>query len=1210
MQSHLLRTLLASVFFIGIVVAGGGQETRQPDPERSKKIAEIERQLLELQNQLKAIKEPGQIQLTGGVQTLDEGALPPTWSKLFAWRSIGPANMGGRITSLAVYEADPCCYWVATASGGLIKTINNGSTFEHQFDKEATVSIGAVAVAPSNKDIVWVGAGEANPRNSVSYGDGVYKSTDGGKTWKNMGLKKSYQIGKIVIHPKNPDIVYVGALGRLYGPGGERGLFKTSDGGKTWEQVIKVDNVTGVLDIIMHPTNPETLIAATWERQRDEFDSFLGDAKKPEATDVYGPSKLHAAGTQIYKTTDGGKNWKVLSEGLPKAKMGRIGLDWYRKDPKVVFAIIDTEKAGTGLPPTQAYLGIVTGSAPEGLKIIDVTADSPAQKTGLLKDDLITSIDGKNLKQTQQLLALLQPHKPGDKVKVALTRLVNNQSEDKTIEITLGTRPAADAPPGAPRVSLGIEFDVSDDGITVEEVTAKGAAEQAGLKAGDVITAIDGVKIDASSRFAIFKMLQGKEPGDTVKVAYLRDQQKKETELKLEPRTTGTPGRPYGGRLAGQSANVQDQQGPDGINTGGIYKSTDAGETWTRINSLNDRPFYFSVVRVDPSDEKIIYSLGVNLWRSTDGGKTFSSEGINTGLHSDQHDLWIDPKDGRHIIVGTDGGFYVSYDRAAHWEHLNHFALGQFYHVAVDSRRPYCAYGGLQDNGSWGIPAQTMRPSGPSNRDALYVNCGDGFVCRVDPHNPDLVYAESQDGNLMRRNLKSGGSKSLRPKSQPGAGKYRWNWNTPFILSEHNPSIYYCAAQYVFRSVKQGEDAKIISPEITRTKRGSATALAESPKNPDVLYVGTDDGAVWITRDGGRGWKNLSDNFKSAGLPGPRWVSTIECSRDKPGRCYVVFDAHRSDDDEPYVFVTEDFGENWKSLRANLPTGSSRCLREDIINPNLLYLGTEFAAWASINRGQSWFKINGSSLPTVAVHEFAQPTTAPEIVAATHGRSLWVMDVTSLRQTKQEYVKEKTHLFAPATVTNWRLDTTREGMFKTGTRNFAGQNPPRNAVFDFALAKKAESLELKVVDISGKTVRTLNVAKETDAGVHRVGWDEPGAGGKKGFGGKGGGGKGGGAFAGGGKGGGGFKGKGGKGQPQDPTQAAQTPKGGFGFGIGPALKPGVYRVVLVADGEEYSQTLVIEPDPTQRGAEIIADEAEEELQWRKLLRPTPPVFDP
>lgn len=1177
-----LRALIVCSLFTSLAWLVAAQESAPVDSERAKKIAEIERQIQELQNQLKALKEPSPLKLTGATESLSD-PLPASWSKLFKWRSIGPANMAGRITGIAVFEADPTCYYVATASGGLLKTINNGSTFEHQFDKETTVSIGAVAVAQTDRNLVWVGAGEANPRNSVSYGDGVYKSTDGGKTWKNMGLKKSFQIGKIVIHPKDPNIVYVGALGRLYGASEERGLYKTVDGGKNWQRVLQVDNVTGVLEIVIHPQNPETLIAATWERQRDEFDSFLGDAKKPAAVDVYAPAKVHAQGTNLYKSTDGGKTWNVLKKGLPDAKMGRIGLDWHRKNPNLVFAVIDTEKAGTGLPPSQAYLGIATAPVKDGLRITDVTADGPAAKAGVKKDDLLLSIDGKNLTQTQQLISILQPHKPGDKVKLQVKRTVDKQDEEKTIEVTLGTRPGAEVPPGAPRVGLGVEIEVSPDGIIIDTVTEKSAAEKAGLKSGDVITALDGVKVETASPFAFLKMLVGKSPGDVVKVTYQRGKEKKDVDVTLDPRTTGAPGRPYGGRLAGQAANVQDQQGPDGVNTGGIYQSTDAGESWTRVNSLNERPFYFSVVRVDPTDEKIIYHLGVNLWRSTDGGKTFKADGINTGVHSDGHDLWINPKDGRHLILGTDGGHYVSYDRAANWEHLNHFALGQFYHVAVDNRRPYRAFGGLQDNGTWGIPSQTLRPSGPSNPDALFIMGGDGFMVRVDSSDPDIVYATSQDGNLARRNLKTGISKSVRPKLQPGAAKYRWNWNTPFILSEHNPSIYYCAAQYVFRSVKQGEDAKIISSEITRTKRGSATALAESPKNPDVLWVGSDDGAVHVTKDGGLTWNNVTDKFKAAGLPGPRWVATIEASRVNAGRCYVVFDAHRTDDDEPYVFVTEDFGQTWKSLRGNLPTGSTRCLREDIVNPNVLYLGTEFYAWASIDRGQSWFKINGGSLPTVAIHEFAQPTTAPELVAATHGRSLWVLDVTTLRQLKLELVKDKTHLFAPATVTTWRLDTTREGMFRTGTRVFAGQNPPRTPVFDFVLGKKAETIELKVVDISGKAVRTLNTAKTVEPGLHRIGWDQVAEPAKK-LGSKG-------AIGGAGKG----KGQPGQGQPP--------------FAVGP-LRPGVYRVVLAVDGQEYSQTLVIEPDPNQRGGEIITDEVEEELEFRKKLKEAAPVVGP
>ncbi|MCI0684045.1 MAG: PDZ domain-containing protein [Gemmataceae bacterium] len=1197
MKHHpILRVFLAFTLLAGVAVFSAGQDSAQPDAARVKQIAELERQIQDLQAKLKALKEPGALQLTGGIKSLSDESLPANWSKLLAWRCIGPANMGGRITGLAVFEADPSCYYVATASGGLLKTVNNGSTFEHQFDKEATVSIGAVAVAQTNRDLVWIGTGEANPRNSVSYGDGVYKSIDGGKTWKNMGLKRSFQIGKIIIHPKDPNIVYVGALGRLYGPNQERGLYKTTDGGKSWQRVLHVDNVTGVLDLVMHPQNPEVLIAATWERERDEFDSFRGNAKQPPAADVYAPAKVHAPGTQIYKSLDGGKTWKVLTQGLPKAKMGRIGLDWHRQNPNLVFAVIDTEKAGTGLPPSQAFVGLSTETAKGGLRVIEPVAGGPAAKAGVKKGEIVLSLDAKELRTPGQLVAALQPRKPGDTVKL---RVSDDKGQEREIDVTLGTRPAPALPPGAPRVSLGADVEeAEDEGIVVTEITAKGAAEKAGLQVGDVILEVEGTKLTGNPRLQIIKLMVGKNPGDKLKITYRRGGERKDVEVTLEPRTTGTPDRPYGGRLAGQAANVQDQQGPDGVNTGGIYKSTDGGESWTRVNSLNERPFYFSVVRVDPTDEKIVYHLGVNFWRSTDGGKTFKTDGINKGIHADHHDLWINPRDGRHMIIGTDGGFYVTYDRAANWEHFNHFALGQYYHVAVDNRRPYRVYGGLQDNGSWGIPSHTLRPSGPTNPDALFINGGDGFVCRVDPFDPDLIYAESQDGNLMRRHLTQGGAKSIRPKLQPGATKYRFNWNTPFILSAHNPHLYYCAGNYVFRSFKQGENSRIISPEITRTKRGSATALAESPKNPEVLWVGADDGAVWLTRDGGKTWANLTDKFSAAGLPGPRWVSTIEASHANAGRCYVVFDAHRSDDDEPYVFATEDYGQTWRSLRGNLPSGTSRVLREDIVNPNVLYLGTEFAAWASINRGQSWFKINGESLPTVAVHEFAQPTTAPELVAGTHGRSIWVLDVSTLRQAKPEYAKDKTHLFAPARVTRWRLDTTREGMFRTGTRVFQGQNPSRNAYVDFVLGNKTEQLELKVVDIQGKTVRTLDVKKAVEPGFHRIAWDlssEPQKGGK---------GKG--LFTGKGKGGGGAAGKG---AVAKGAKGGKGGKGPFGGG-GPPVKNGVYRLILVADGQEHSQTLVIEPDPNQRGAEIIVDEPAEELEMRRLLKLPIPAVGP
>jgi hypothetical protein len=407
---------------------------------------------------------------------------------------------------------------------------------------------------------------------------------------------------------------------------------------------------------------------------------------------------------------------------------------------------------------------------------------------------------------------------------------------------------------------------------------------------------------------------------------------------------------------------------------------------------------------------------------------------------------------------------------------------------------------------------------------------------------------------------------------QPGSGKYRFNWNTPFILSQHNAHVFYAGGNYVFRSVKQGDDLKIISPEITRTPHGSATALAESPKNPDVLWAGTDDGALWLTKDGGKNWTELRDHLKVAGLPGPRWVASIEASRAVTGRCYVVFDAHRSNDDEPYVFVTDDFGLSWKSLRANLPTGPTRVLREDRVNPDLLYLGTEFVVYASLDRGSSWIKLNGPTLPTVAVHEIAQPTTASEIVLATHGRSFWVLDVTTLRQLKPK--QETNELFTPATVVRWQLDFTHEGMFKTGTRQFVGQNPSRQATLDFFLAQKADKLSLKILDPLGSTVRELDMAKEHDAGFHRVSWDlvSGTAPAKK------------------------------KSMEESPMEKkAKQGKGKKGAAGavpgGQAAKPGTYVVVLDADGDVHRRLLSIEADPRTKTAGTLVNEAEELRRW-------------
>jgi photosystem II stability/assembly factor-like uncharacterized protein len=1177
------------------------------DKSREQQLADLEKQIQALTKKVEELrKTPGTVPAT-----VADGTIPSDWIKALTWRSIGPANMAGRITAISVFEADPTTYWIATASGGLLKTVNNGITFDHQFDHEATVSIGDVCVAPSDRNIVWLGTGEGNPRNSVSYGDGVYKSTDGGKTWKNMGLPKTFQIGRIRVHPKNPDIVYVGALGRLYGPNEERGLFKTTDGGKTWQKILYIDDKTGIIDLALHPTDPETFVVATWDRLRDEFDDFLGEPPPPDGIEAYDPIRKYSKTSGIFKTTDGGKTFHRLTQGLPTCALGRIGLDYSRKNPNNVFAIIDSEKIGTGLPPVDVELGVqIEPAAPGkaegkaapggreaappptheegGLKLTTVAPNSAAARAGLKAGDVLLSLDGKPTASSSALIDLLRPHKVGDKVKVAYQR----GSEKKEVEVALsGRRPAGG---GMRMLNPGFAAEDAEGGVLVTDIDEQGPAAKAGLKIDDLVTAIDGKPIE---RFfpTLGTIARTHKADDKITLSVVRGNQKQEIAVPLVMggferirgrRPKGHTPRPNGGGLGSQRENVQDQQGPDGFQTGGVYQSTDGGETWTRVNSLNPRPMYFSEIRVDPTDEKILYVLGVSLYRSKDGGKTFHDEG-NRGLHSDQHALWIDPKDGRHLIIGCDGGFYQTYDRAEHWDHLNYLALGQFYHVDVDPRPIYRALGGLQDNGSWCGPTRTLHATGPVNEEWLLIGGGDGFVCRVDPRDPELVYCESQGGRITRRHLKTGERATIRPLRVPGKAAYRFNWNTPFILSSHNPSIFYCGAQYVFRSVERGDHLRIISPEITRTKKGSATALAESPRNAEVLYAGTDDGALWITRDGGGKWTEISGNL---GLPGPRWVASIEPSRAVDGRAYVVFDAHRSNDDEPYVYVTEDYGQTWKSLRGNLPSGSTRVCREDLHNSNLLYLGTEFGVWVSANRGTSWTKLN-NNLPTVAAHELAQHPITGEMVAATHGRSLWILDVNPLRQMTADTLKANAHLYQPNTVVRWRVEQGRDGWFSESERKFVGQNPLPGAQIYYSLAQKPKTISLKVLDHTGKVISELNARSEP--GLHRVAWNlTPGGRGRAG-------GRRGGPPAAATIGGRGPAGA----APAPPTRgraaeergeqepAAEVPA--F-FGGGPQqIKPGLYKVVLTVDGKELTQWIRVEPDPAEATTIIATDGGDE-----------------
>ncbi len=797
--------------------------------------------------------------------------------------------MSGRITDVAVVESKPSTMYVASASGGLWKTVNNGITWTPVFDREATVSLGDVTVAPSNPDVVWIGTGEANARNSVSWGDGVYKSADAGKTWKNMGLRDTRHIGRIIIHPKNPDIVYVAALGHIWGPNQERGVFKTSDGGKTWQHVLFINEHTGCIDLALDANEPATLYAAAYQVRRD---SFSGG----------NPAVMFGPGSGLYRTEDGGKTWVRMTNGLPDRPLGRCGFDIYRKDPRIVYAVIQTDK--TDLRETR-------GQHP---------------KTG-------------------------------------------NRAE-----------------------------------------------------------------------------------------------------------------------------------------TGGIFRSEDKGKTWTKVNDLCPRPFYYGQIRVDPNDDKRVYVLGVSFFVSSDGGKTFRNDGAR-GQHADYHALWINPRDSDHLVLGGDAGVYFSYDRTANWEHLLNLPVSQFYEVGVDMRRPYRVYGGLQDNGSWGGPSATRNPEGITITDWSQVMAFDGFYCQIDPTDADIGYAEGKYGNLRRFNLPTGTRREIRPRladgkppartegnirppAADGAPALRYNWNSPLLLSPHNPRTLYYGGNHLFRSVDRGDHWEIVSPDLTRGKPGPSrstghtiTTIAESPLKPGLIYVGTDDGRIHVSRNGGAQWTEVSEHVPGVGPN--RWINRLECSHFAEGTAYLAIDRHRNDDLFPYLFVTTDYGATWYSISSNLPPdGPLHVVRQDLRNKDLLFAGTEFGLFVSLDGGNQWHRL-GNGLPTVAVHDLAIHPRDRELVIGTHGRGIYIMDIAPLEELTQKVLAADCQLFEVRPALEFRLQGPRS---LRGGKLFTAANPPYGAmVYYYFKTAPSEPVHIAISDPFGNAITEFKAAKE--AGLHRIRWD-------------------------------------------------------------------------------------------------------------------------
>jgi len=764
------------------------------------------------------------------------------------WREVGPALTSGRISDLAVNPDNPFEYYVAVASGGVWKTSNWGVDYTPIFDSQSSYSIGCVTIDPNNSNVIWVGTGENNNQRSVAYGDGVYKSVDGGKSWKNMGLKNSEHIGNIIVHPENSDVVYVSAYGPLWSKGGDRGIYKSEDGGVSWDKILFIDEHTGFNEIHMDPRNPEVLYAASHQRRRHVY-TYVGG----------GP------GSGLHKSTDGGKTWKKINKGLPGVEIGRIGMDISDANPEIIYAIVEA-------------------------------------------------------------------------------------SERK----------------------------------------------------------------------------------------------------------------------------------------GGFYKSTNRGETWVKQSGKVTSGNYYQEIFADPVDQDVVYIMDTWMSVTHDGGKSFKNVGEDY-KHVDNHAMWINPNNNSHWLVGCDGGIYETFDSGKKWDFKKNLPVTQFYKVAVDNAEPfYNIYGGTQDNFSIGGPSRVNNSHGISNQDWFITHGGDGFESQIDPENPNIVYAQSQYGWLVRFDKLSGEEVGIKPIARKGELDYKWNWDAPLAVSKHKSGRLYFAANKVFRSDDYGNSWNVISDDLSRQidrnklkvydrvlsidaveKNGSTSpygtivALSESPIDENLIVIGTDDGLIQITEDSGNTWKRI-DNIP--GAPTQSYVNSVYLSQHDTNVIYVAFNHHKYGDFKPYLFKSSDKGNSWKSISSNLPErGSVYSIEEDHVDHDLIFCGTEFGVFFSPDSGGRWKELS-NGLPTIAVRDIAIQRRENDLVLGTFGRGFFVMDDYSvLRSVENSDSSMDAKIFDVRDALMWEKAAPLglPGKAFQGDNFYLAENLDPVAIFTYNYDKKFESLKSK-----------------------------------------------------------------------------------------------------------------------------------------------------
>lgn len=814
----------------------------------------------------------------------------------FKYRNLGPFRPGGWVVDIAVpskpAHAQLYTIYLATRNGGLYKTINNGTTWNSIFERDEVHSLGAVEVSPSHPHMVWVGTGDSYYARSSYAGQGVYKSIDSGKTWQHMGLPESHHIGKILIHPTQPDIVYVAAMGHLFSPNPERGLYKTIDGGQTWQHILSFNDTIGVVDMVMHPTRPDIIYAAAYEKVRHPWTLIEG-----------GP------GSAIYKTIDGGKKWFKLSAGLPAGPVGRIGLDLCQSNPRILYAVFE------------------------------------------------------NLNERNPFAA----------------------------EIT------ADSLRGVP------------------------------------------------------------------------------------------PQR----RVIG----------------GEVYRSDDEGQSWRKVNRLQDNvggkaAYSFNSLYVDPRDPQRVYVTGLNLQHTTDGGKTWhgiewvdTTKLFNTAF-GDVRTLWVDPLNPARLLMGSDGGLHISYDYGKTNDHYLNLPLGEIYALGVDMHQPYNIYVGMQDHDSWKGPVNGW--SGQVTLENwVAVGEGDGMYNQVDAGYGRWVYNNYQFGGHIRLDQQTGERVNIEPRRPKGETPYRWNWTAPIQISPHNDEVIYTGAEVILKSLDRGDHWQAISPDLTTNNpqkingKGNIqfctiTTLSESPLLAEVLWVGTDDGKVWLTRNGGKHWEDKTAAIQAAGGGAELWVSRVLASRHAPGTAYVTKNGFRQDHFKAYVFKTEDFGRTWTNISGGLPDKPVNVIAEGIKQARLLFVGHDQGVAVSMDGGAHWQPFR-QNMPTVPVHDLLVHPRELDLVVGTYGRGVWTTDVSVLESWSDSLRWDQLFIF-PVEPKHHRLEGVRGANYHLyGDRYIQVPNEYNGSVIHFISPPGLDSVGIAVQDYGGKEV--IAWREKTQPGLGKIHWD-------------------------------------------------------------------------------------------------------------------------